>query len=435
MWIQEYTPRSSRDIIGNQDAISKLNHWINNFKSTQPSIIISGPHGVGKTIAVKLILQENGFKSYAPNLKSYKNIQSISEMNVAKKTAVIFDDSETITLTSEKNTLLQIFKDNESKRLFPLIFITNEQHSKLISDIKKSCTELKFTYPQPTLIKKFVKNICLKENLRIDNDDIVTSIIKFSQLDIRRLIYILEDLKMTFQDKVVAPNEWKHYMSFSQRKDKDIGLFDATKKLLSSYKNIDMCIQLYETEKVLLPLMVFENYHKTMLHRRAPFQEVLADMSEITASISMGDVVETNIYTDQNWYLQNIHGFLTCAYTSHIINKHDYDGPENYHIDFSSDLNKTSLKNINKKSIGIIQSCFKKKKKNLCDLLYINKILHHYAHNNRVDLMHSLGKQYDLAQKTIDMLLKVDKTLEKIVINTKGKNNKAPKTSRTDPSS
>jgi len=114
--------------------------------------------------------------------------------------------------------------------------------------------------------------------------------------------------------------------------------------------------------------MVFENYPKTMLHRRAPLEDILADMSEITTSISMGDVVETNIYTDQNWYLQNIHGFLTCAYTSYTINKYDYDGPENYQIDFSSDLNKTSLKNINKKSIGIIQSCFKKKK-NLCDLL------------------------------------------------------------------
>jgi hypothetical protein len=204
-------------------------------------------------------------------------------------------------------------------------------------------------------------------------------------------------------------------MSYSQHKDKDIGLFEATKNILSRYTDIPSCLQLYETEKVLLPLMVFENYPKAVLQRNAPFGKLLKDMSDITSSISFGDVVETNIYTDQNWYLQNLHGFLTCAYTSYIINLHDNTQPDDFCIDFSSDLNKTSLKNINRKSIGIIQSCLKRKK-NLSDLLYINKILHYYVKQSRTDKVHAFGRRYELAQKTIDMMLKVDKTLEKVMV-------------------
>jgi hypothetical protein len=230
----------------------------------------------------------------------------------------------------------------------------------------------------------------------------------------------LEDLKLTFtqQPKAVVDYEhWRNYMVHSQRKDKDIGLFDATRQLLNNYKSVESCMQLYETEKVLLPLMLFENYPNCMLQKKGSAEAVLRCMNDISAAISFGDVVETNIYTDQNWYLQNLHGFFTCATTSFNTNKLPFGGTENYRIDFSSDLNKTSLKNINKKNISIIQNSFKKK--NLQDLLYANKILHHHAVNNRADLIQKTNDQYSLPPKIIDMMFKVDKTLEKIPLNLK----------------
>ena len=48
---------------------------------------------------------------------------------------------------------------------------------------------------------------------------------------------------------------------------------------------------------------------------------VIDSLIEISNSISIGDNIETSIYTDQNWYLQNIHGFFTCINTSYYINK------------------------------------------------------------------------------------------------------------------
>ena len=65
-------------------------------------------------------------------------------------------------------------------------------------------------------------------------------------------------------------------------------------------------------------------------------------MKHVTESISRGDVIETNIYTDQNWYLQDIHGFITCAETSYHINKYNKIKKKLYYnLSFSSDLNKT----------------------------------------------------------------------------------------------
>jgi len=79
-------------------------------------------------------------------------------------------------------------------------------------------------------------------------------------------------------------------------------------------------------------------------------------MKDVSNSISWGDVIETSIYTDQNWFLQeNIHAFYTTINTSYNLNKYPKNKQEKAKISFSSDLNKTSLKNINRKNISILK--------------------------------------------------------------------------------
>ena len=86
---------------------------------------------------------------------------------------------------------------------------------------------------------------------------------------------------------------------------------------MNKYNDYKTIYKLYESEKVLLPLMIHENYKKR-------FQKNLYDnryykLLKISDSIS-GDNIETSIYTDQNWYLQNI-CFYTCVNPSYWINK------------------------------------------------------------------------------------------------------------------
>ena len=99
---------------------------------------------------------------------------------------------------------------------------------------------------------------------------------------------------------------------------------------------------------------------------------MINNIVNITDSISRGDNIETSIYTDQNWYLQNIHGFYTCLNTSYWINKNNqkYKIPISS-IKFSSDLNKTSLKNINRKNIINLLKILPNK--SIYDILILNK--------------------------------------------------------------
>ena len=59
--------------------------------------------------------------------------------------------------------------------------------------------------------------------------------------------------------------------------------------------------KIYESEKVLLPLMIQENYYKKICASKNSIKDKLDNIVNISDSISFGDNVETSIYTDQNW--------------------------------------------------------------------------------------------------------------------------------------
>jgi hypothetical protein len=427
LFATKYIPKEPSDIIGNKDNIDFINNWLSNFKNLKySSIIISGHHGVGKSITIKTILKYLNYdvkylSSY--NLKNIKKINELINMNSFcfennNKFAIIIDDFDTITLTSKKNLIFQLFKENQEKKFFPIIFLTNEQHSKLVSNIKKSCPELKFEFPELHELIAYVKKICNHENIKIIKENLIIDIIKYSQLDIRKLLLILEDLKLTYNNKEINVNEWNYYILSSKKKNINIGLYESTRKLFDKYTNIPKCIELYETEKVLLPLMIFENYAKNLLLRQITSnQELYEIMHKVSDSISIGDNIETNIYTDQNWYLQNLHGFYTCVETSYNINKYPRKNSNIYTLNFSTDLNKTSLKNINKRNINNIQILLENK--NLTDIMYLNKIINHDINNNKYQFIKKFIKSYNLNNKHIELFNKIDKSLEKIKFNNK----------------
>jgi len=433
IWLNKYQPKTLNGIIGNRDQILKIKKWLSNYESSPfHAAVISGGHGIGKNLIVKLALSELGYQiknMYSTSLKN-KNIVSEIIHSCAKtknvftsfnqsnnqKYAIVIDDTESITLRSEKNNLLELFKFNAEHKYFPIIFISNLQHSKLINNLKKLSLEITLYPPQIEVLKDYITNICKKESMIITDIKIYYHIIKFCQSDIRRLLFVLQDLYYTYNKKPITIEMFKEYIQLSQKKDIDVGLYYAAKNLLDNYKNINDCIQLYDTVKVLLPLTIYENYYRKIFKQNMHPTNILKIMANLTNSVSIGDVIETNIYSDQNWYLQNIHGFYTCADTSYIINKTvETDNKQilDYELVFSADLNKFSSKNINKKkNIVVLQSKFKNK--NIDDILYINKIFFELERNKQTPIIKSLKESYNIDSKCIQIALKIDKTNEKL---------------------
>jgi len=465
LWTEKYQPKSINDLIINIDKVKQIKKWLEDFKNQNQTgtIIVSGNHGIGKNVSLTILLNELNYSVKTLSSNNIKNKKTISEIinschgkhniynvlnnsiNNNEKYALIIDDTETITLTSEKDSLLELCKNNDKNKIMPIIFVSNNQHSKLISDIKKSCIEYEFNNPTNNELLIIFNKITKSEHMNITNVKVINTIIKYAQFDVRNLIFILNDLFLTYGKSEITVDKLQNFLNFSKKKDIDIGLYEASKEILDTYKSINTCMELYETEKVLLPLMIYENYYKSMYARLNESSistksdnnknNLLLKQIDISRricdSISKGDVIETNIYTDQNWNNQNIHGFYTICDTSYIINtmvneniqcnkiistKHQ---PLNYKMDFSADLNKTSLKNINRKNITNLQPIIPDK--NLDDLLYINKLIYTLIEKNMIKEAYNICKEYPIDIKHLEIIVKIDKTNTKLIIGPKTK--------------
>ena len=424
LWINKYKPSKIEQIIGNTDKINFIFEWLEKLNNNQ-TIIISGAEGIGKTLTVELILKKMGYIVRIINsndIKEHRNYNDFddyynfsnsvySKINFGKnkKVALVIDEIENITLTNEKKFIIDIYKENNKNKSFPLIFISNNQHSKLLNELKKLCTELIFSVPSIEDIRKLAFTICDNENIKFTPSKIIDDIINFSQYDIRRLINLLQEISYHAVNGKITKQQLTEFISKSNDKNNKIGLFESTSKILNNYLNYETTIRYYETEKVLLPLMIHENYIKRILFKSKNLCNNLLNISE---SLSHGDNIETSIYTDQNWYLQNIHGFFTCVNTSYWINKYPSEFKMDDNIKFSLDLNKTSLKNINRKNILNLSKIINNKS-NL-EILMLNKICNHFIENNKESEIIKIlnGYDKDINIKEIELCLKIDKTTD-----------------------
>jgi replication factor C subunit 1 len=458
LWTDRYCPKKSTEIIGNKKAISEIKSWLNSYikineeennDDIKTSIIITGNHGIGKTISAHILLKEYEYTITKINFNEVNNSKDIEtyvknftfksdiEDNLYgvknKKYAVIVDDIGSITSVKEKAALTSIQKYNEKYKCFPLIFISNNQHNKLLTEFKKTSIEIKFIPPNRFELEDLINKISKLESLKFDNtsdeddsdddyndDDLIDLICEHSQFDVRRLINLLQELYYIYNNKIITKKIFKEFCISSKKKDTDISLFDATYNLLTSYKGIDDSLSYYESEKVLLPLMIHENYLEHIQKKcdSLPTKDKLKLIDEIACNLSKGDVVDGFVYGNQSWELQETYGFYTCVGPSEKLNNIKYKdkdgkykkykkgtGQEN--LKFTSDLNKTSIKNINKKNINNIVDYFPNK--NIMDYLFLNKIVNKFILENKYDQISLLLKNYGVGTEQIDSLLKIDK--------------------------
>jgi predicted AAA+ superfamily ATPase len=186
LWINKYKPTEIDQIIGNIDKINIIIDWLNNIKNNNQGIIISGSQGIGKTLAIELILKKLGYiiRIINPNdIKEHRidndfndyynfnnSVYSKINLNKNNNVALIIDEIENITITSEKKFIMDIYKENNKKKYFPLIFISNNQHSKLLNELKKGCKEIIFSVPSNKEIIKLIYHICKCENITFTSE-------------------------------------------------------------------------------------------------------------------------------------------------------------------------------------------------------------------------------------------------------------------------
>lgn len=474
-WLDKYRPKELNEIIGNKSEVDRVDKFIKQFtkkgsdpsKITNANLIITGMNGIGKTMTVDLVLALNGItrisadlsnitvarktkrkkkvekepngsirtiKTYYASLQSKKNLLLTGELQ-DKKVALVLDDVSNISNPKEKEAIKSLVKLNNKMKQLPIIIIANTKHSKTVNELRKMVTytikktndegkkenmkivnEILFRVPDYNSMEQFVKKICKNEKIKIvikkdDDEDIYVTIVKHAQYDIRRLVNILEELKMIYLEEDITYVKLLKYMETSKTKDMDPGIYEATRQLLNEYKGIDSALALYGEERATVPLMVHENYPLNIRQQYPKLspKDQIEMMFDISKCISESDNVDGLIYSNQCWSLQPVHGFYSCVMPSYYINRHPDKLSSVEKYEYTKDYNKTSIKKINNKVIKKAQENPFLKKVSIYDFLYIASILKTLFARKDFDTVGELLKPYGLNPTEIESIIKIDK--------------------------
>ena len=426
MWALKYAPQNCSDFVCNTSHVTMMKDiFAGNPYST---VIVTGPPGIGKTAAVSVVMKEVGIDPRFYDSVTYKNDKIIHEFVninnhsilsllvgktvVARKTGLVIDNMDSISLSNEKNIILDTIRFNMKHKRFPLVVIVNSVDGKVIEEFRDSVPVFRFDPVTSQAMCKIVDEIARKEKLTLPKT-VGKQLVAESQGDIRVMINSLEQLSMCFKGKISHEDFIRYISTFTKRKNKDLTLFDTYKVMVVSYMDIASVISLYNNEKVLLPLIVHENYYKDLFERRLPYAERTRAIESISEYISMSDIIETDIYTDQSWRLQNMHCFISCIKPLWIMNQKKQLTSVNYGISFSSELNKTSLKNINRKNITNISAVTSF---TVGDIIGASHVINEVLKKDDYGRIREMMSQYTAktsdcggSTKLVEMLLKIDK--------------------------
>jgi replication factor C subunit 1 len=457
LWTDIYKPKNIINLPGNIKYLS-IKKWLSEWQTNKDEslkillnrtstrknktdiklphscMIITGPKGTGKTTTVELVARECGYQIYNLDkellkdmkrmkeiINSISKVSNISDMMKNKKSKdiiLVVDNLENIKVNIEKKNLKILQKENDTKWILPIFFVSDSQHNKLKSGFVKVCEKNTVYPPSDMTMHQIMTNIMKDNSQMFKGKDAADIIIDHAQYDIRRLINTLQELYKIYGKNQMTMENVKDYINISKKKDQDVGLFEATEKLLCGYETMSKCKSLFETDKVLIPLTVHQNFKKALVLKSANEKvsqyDSLQTMMKVADSLSKADLIENYIYAEQNWDVQQIHGFYSCAlpsYTMSYSEKNDptVDNSPNYilQFDFAEDFNKTLIKNINRKMIFNTNEAFPNMSIN--DFIYVDKILKYLIATNNIKQCKYLLKNYNIKIENIESLLKIVK--------------------------
>jgi replication factor C subunit 1 len=261
MFTQKYRPMHYDDIIGNKININAIVSWLSNWSEKKKMLIVWGPCGVGKSLAVDLILRINNYniidlstddergKDYMKrNIKPViKVLKSVS----GKKNVLKVED---IDCSSDYGFISSLVDCTKETRI-PIICTCNDLYTLSLKPLRELSNEIKFQKIEANeIVFKHFRNIIKRENIKINEN----SLRSLFHGDVRNMLNNLQGLPTSSSSSSSSSS----LSTLDSKKDNNscLSLFDLTKDMLSQTTDFEWKYNAYWNDTDLLPLMIHENY-------------------------------------------------------------------------------------------------------------------------------------------------------------------------------
>jgi len=342
LWTEKHAPRALKDLIGNGQVVDRLLTWVKDWEAvvlkgekkdivvrggrfdSQRNVnaraaLISGPPGIGKTTAARLVAKALGYRAIELNASDVRSKSALEPMKAAcqnvgladgglAKALVIMDEVDGMA-GGDRGGVGGIMEIIRQARV-PVICICNDRGCQKLRSLVNICYDLRFIRPTKSQISSRLLAISASEGLSIE-PNALDRLVESSGNDIRQIFTSLELVSrtsstLTYRD--VKLQEGKSGKDNSVM----IGAFDAAAGLLrrgevrgrKMWENLG----LFFVDFDLVPMLVQENYLAAVGE-----QTSVEDLSTVCDSIALGDVINRQIHQDNEWSLLPLYGLFSSV--------------------------------------------------------------------------------------------------------------------------
>ena len=228
MWVEKYRPKSSGEMIGNEQARFALWTWLSEWKPGGKAALLVGPPGTGKTTMVGLFAKEAGMNLIDLNASDARTKERLrvrigeainATSLLGERSLVFLDEVDGLAGRSDYGAV-EFIKDAVKQSRNPVVMAANDPESDEVRKLSSSTILVRFRPPPPREVEMLLREIARREGLSPDGEELRGYVVGAGG-DVRNAINSLQsrsrDRALTYKD--TAPSVVEAFAAFFDAKD------------------------------------------------------------------------------------------------------------------------------------------------------------------------------------------------------------------------